>query len=103
MQDDRIIQQVDRMVASGRITETEAAQLRAAEGTPAFDVVVGTIRARHAGAHMEAAVAEGDMSQDEAEGYLERLRSGEHAKGLRARLRMHRSHAEGDVTETTDP
>ena len=66
--------------------------------TPAFDVVVGTIRARHAGAHMEAAVAEGDMSQDEADGYLERLRSGEHAKGLRARLRMHRSHAGGDVT-----
>jgi hypothetical protein len=47
---------------------------------------------------MEAAVAQGDMSQDEADGYLERLRNGEHAKGLRARLRMHRSHAAGDDT-----
>lgn len=91
MQDDRIIQQVDRMVASDRITEEEAAQLRAAKGTPAFDAAMGTIRARHAGAHMEAAVAAGDMSQDEADGYLVRLRSGEHPTGLRARLRMHRS------------
>jgi polyhydroxyalkanoate synthesis regulator phasin len=91
MQENRIVRQVDRMVASGRITEEEAAQLRAAEGTPGFDAVVGTIRARHAGAHMEVAVAEGDMSQDEADDYLARLRSGEHPKGLRARLRMHRS------------
>jgi hypothetical protein len=91
MKDDRIIQQVDRMVASGRITDEEAAQLRAAEGKPEFDTVVGAIRARHAGTHMEAAVAEGDMSQEEADGYLARLRSGEHPKGLRARLRMHRS------------
>ena len=98
MKDERIIQQLDRMVASGRITEEEAMQLRTAEGTPEFDAVVGTIRARHAGTHMEAAVAEGDMSQEEAESYLERLRHGEHPKGLRARLRMHRSAASGEFT-----
>jgi polyhydroxyalkanoate synthesis regulator phasin len=95
MKDDRIMQQVDRMVASGRITEEEAARLRAAEGTAEFDAVVGTIRARHAGGHMEAAVAEGDMSREEADGYLARLRIGEHPKGLRAKLRMHRSAAPG--------
>ncbi len=88
MKEDRIIQQVDRMVAAGRITDEEAAQLRAAEGTPEFDAVVGAIRARHAGAHMEAAVAEGDMNQAEADGYLARLRSGEHPKGLRAKLQV---------------
>ncbi len=101
MKDERIIQQLDRMVASGRVTEEEAAQLRAAEGTPEFDAVVGTIRARHAGAHMDAAVAEGDMSQQEADGYLDRLRHGEHPKGLRARLRVHRSASPGAGTETT--
>ena len=45
MNDDRILQQVDRMVASGRITDEEAAALRAAEGTPEFDAVVGVVRA----------------------------------------------------------
>jgi hypothetical protein len=40
---------------------------------------------------MEAAIAEGEMSRAEADGYLERLRQGEHPKGLRARLRMHRT------------
>jgi hypothetical protein len=93
MKDERIIQQVDRMVAAGRITEEEATQLRAAEGTPEFDAVVGAIRARHAGAHMEAAVAEGDISQGEAPASLERLRGGEHPEGLRARLWRHRSGA----------
>ena len=54
MKEERIIQQVDRMVAAGRITEEEAAELRATEGTPGFDAVVGAIRARHAGAHLQA-------------------------------------------------
>jgi polyhydroxyalkanoate synthesis regulator phasin len=90
MRENRIIEQVDKMVKSGRITEEEAAQLRATEGTVDFDAAVGVIRARHAGAHMERAIAEGEMSQEEADGNLERLRNGEHPKGLRARLRNHR-------------
>ncbi len=91
MKEARIIEQVDKMVESGRITKDEAVRLRATEGTAEFDAVVGEIRARHAGAHMEVAIADGEMSQEEADGYLERLRSGEHPKGLRARLRMHRA------------
>jgi hypothetical protein len=90
-----IIKQLDRMVAAGRITEEEAGELRAAEGTPQFDVVVGAIRARHAGAHLEEAVAAGDMSQAEADATVAQLRSGEHPKGLRAKLRMHRSPSPG--------
>lgn len=90
MQQRRILEQIDTMVASGRITSQEATQLRAAQGTDEFDGVVNAIRARHAGAHMEVAIASGDMSPGEAEGYLERLRHGEHPEGLRARLRQHR-------------
>ena len=91
MKEERILQQVDSMVASGRITEGEAAELRATAGTPRFHAVVGAIRARHAGAHLDAAVAAGDMSQAEADADLARLRRGEHPQGLRATLRMHRS------------
>ena len=90
MNEQRLIGQIDKMVTSGRITEDEAVRLRAAEGTPEFDAAVGEIRARHAGAHIDGAVRAGEMSQQEADGYLERLRSGEHPKGLRARLAKYR-------------
>jgi polyhydroxyalkanoate synthesis regulator phasin len=93
MREERITEQVDKMVKSGRITEEEAARLRATEGTVDFDAAVGAIRARHASAHVEGAIAEGEMSQEEADGYLERLRNGEHPEGLRARLRKHRQRA----------
>ena len=66
----RIIEQVDRMVASGRITEEEVGRLRAAEGSAAFEEVVAAIRARHAQVHTDAAVAEGRISQSEADGFL---------------------------------
>ena len=90
MKQDRIVEQVDKMVASGRITEEEAERLRATEGTADFDAAVGEIRARHASAHMGKAIAEGEMTQEEADSYVERLRGGEHPEGLRARLRKHR-------------
>ncbi len=90
MKQERILQQVDKMVKLGRITEEEAVHLRATEGTADFDAAMGAIRARHAGVHMDAAIASGDMSQEESEGYLERLRNGEHPEGLRLRLRKHR-------------
>jgi hypothetical protein len=89
MQEERIMQQLDTMVASGRVTAEEAARLRAAEGTPEFERAVGAIRVRHAGAHLEAAVADGAMEKEEADGHLRRLRDGEHPEGLRARLRRH--------------
>jgi polyhydroxyalkanoate synthesis regulator phasin len=95
---DRIIKQIDKMVKSGRITEEEAARLRSTEGTPEFDQAMGDVRARHAGAHMEEAVAEGQMSQVEADGYIERLKKGEHPKGLRShlgQLRRQRSTSKG--------
>jgi polyhydroxyalkanoate synthesis regulator phasin len=86
MKQDRIIKQIDKMVKSGRITEDEAARLRATEGSAAFDQAVGEIRARHAGAHMEESVTAGQMSQEEADGYVEQLKAGDHPKGLRSHL-----------------
>ena len=90
MKEKRILQQLDKMVASGRITEDEAADLRAAEGTEQFERAVGVIQARHAGEHIESAIAAGEMTQEEADAYLDRLRRGDHPKGLRARLAKHR-------------
>jgi polyhydroxyalkanoate synthesis regulator phasin len=89
MQRERIIEQLDHMVESGRITPEEAARLRAAEGTAEFDAVLNEVRARHAGALTQAAVADGGMRQEEADALLERVRHGEHPEGLRSRLRRH--------------
>ena len=90
MKPDRILGQLDKMVAAGRITESEAERLRATAGTPEFDAAMGAVRARHAGAQMDGAIRSGEMTQEAADAYLERLRRGEHPKGLRARLAKHR-------------
>jgi polyhydroxyalkanoate synthesis regulator phasin len=90
MKRERILAQLDKMVASGRVTEDEAVALRQAAGTEELERAVGVIQARHASGHVEAAVAAGDMTQEEADGYAERLQRGDHPKGLRARLTKHR-------------
>jgi hypothetical protein len=75
------------MVASGRVTQEEATRLRAAAGTAEFDAVMGSIRARHAAIHTDAAVAAGTMSPDDAARSLERVRGGEHSADLRRHIR----------------
>jgi hypothetical protein len=83
----RLVQSLDRMVASGRVTEDEAARLRSAGGNvQAFDAVVREIRVRHATPKLVAAVQSGKMTQAEADSALEQLRAGEHSGSLRARL-----------------
>jgi len=82
----RLVGRLDKMVESGRVTEGEARRLRAARGAGRFDEVVRDIRVRHATARTAAAVADGSMSQDEADGLLERLRNGEHSRSLRSHL-----------------
>lgn len=91
MNESRIVKQLDKMVASGRMTDAEANRLRATHGTPEFELVLGEVRARHASAYLDAAVGEGQMTEEEAEDQRQKLRRGEHPKGLRARLRMHRT------------
>lgn len=87
MNEQRIIEQVDKMVASGRITAEEGERLRAAQGTDAFEEAVANVRARHAQAHTNSAVSDGRMSQAEADGLLERVRSGEHSRELRSHIK----------------
>jgi hypothetical protein len=91
MNENRVFQQLDKLIASGRVTSEEAERLRATRGTPAFEAALGEIRARHASAQLEAAVADGGTTAEEAASQLQRLRDGEHPKGLRARLRTHRT------------
>jgi polyhydroxyalkanoate synthesis regulator phasin len=95
MRQDRIMQQLDKMVSSGRMTEDEARRIRATHGTPEFEKAVLDVRLRHASEQLDAAVDDGEMSRAEADGQLERLREGEHPKGLRSRLRSHRKASHG--------
>jgi hypothetical protein len=87
MNEERIIARLDAMVAARRITEDEATRLRASVGTADFDDVVSGIRARHAQAHTDDAVATGRMRSDEADGLLERVRAGEHSSKLRRHIK----------------
>lgn len=87
MDPQRMMERLDTMVANGRITAEEAAQLRATEGTAAFEEAVARVRARHAQAHTDPAVADGSMSQEEADHLLERVLAGEHSTELRKQVR----------------
>jgi hypothetical protein len=87
MQPERIIERLDTMVASGRLTAEEAARLRATAGTPEFDEALAAIRARHAQVHTDAAVAAGTMSPADAASALARVRDGEHSGDLRRHIR----------------
>lgn len=84
---ERVVEGLDRMVGSGRVTAAEATQLRAAAEAGQFESAVRSIRVRHAGAQLTAAVEDGAMTPEEADAYLDRLKNGEHPKGLRAHLR----------------
>ena len=84
---ERIVKNLDSMVESGRVTETEAAHLREAPLPVAFERAIRDIRVRHAASKLDAAVEAGEMSTQDAEAILVRLRKGEHSGALRARLR----------------
>jgi hypothetical protein len=90
---DRLLGALDRMVESGRITETEAQHLRAAANESDFNQAARDIRVRHAGLRLDAAVADGSLPRAEADALLGRLVDGEHGRALRTRLRTvgHRS------------
>jgi hypothetical protein len=83
----RLLDRLDGMVAKGRITEVEAAAVRAADTPAAFDAAVASIRTRHAAPHLDAAVEDGSLTESEAAGYRARLARGEHPRGLRRHRR----------------
>jgi polyhydroxyalkanoate synthesis regulator phasin len=82
-----LTQSIDKLLASGQVTEEEAARLQAALEHGGRDEVVRDIRVRHAEAALAGAVQDGRMTQQEADGYLDRLRAGEHSRSLRVHLR----------------
>lgn len=83
----RLPRRLDTLVESGRLTAQEADRLRDAETAGGADDVLTEIRARHAAAALGAAVASGNLSQDEADHVLARIQAGEHSAELRARVR----------------
>jgi hypothetical protein len=87
MQAERIIERLETMVASGRLTVEEAERLRATAGTPEFDATLAAVRARHAAVHTDAAVAAGTMSPEDAAASVARVRDGEHSVELRRHIR----------------
>ena len=88
----RLLDRLDRMVATGRVTDAEAAAIRAADSPEAFDESVARVRTRHATPHLDAAVEEGSMTESDADAYRSRLARGEHPRGLRGHLRRRRPH-----------
>lgn len=87
---ERVVEQIDKMVASGKMTSEEAERLRAAPDPASVERALRDIRARHAGERLEVAVAEGAMTRQEADDILERVRGGEHSRKLRSHLAQFR-------------
>lgn len=87
---ERLVEQADKMVESGRLTAEEAARLKAAPDPGRAEAVLRVIRARHAAERLDVAVAEGAMTRAEADEVLERVRGGEHSRNLRSHLAQFR-------------
>lgn len=83
---DRLLEHLEGMVASGRVTEPEAARLRGARDPAEFGAVLRDIRVRHAEASFEDAEGNGRVGRGEADAVLERMRRGEHSRSLRGHL-----------------
>lgn len=74
------------MLKAGRITEEEAARARAAAARGGDDVIE-EIRLGHVKATLDAAVEAGDLSRQQAEALLERVKRGERPRLPRGALR----------------
>jgi hypothetical protein len=83
----RVLRQLDRMVAAGRVTAQEAERLRGARDAATFESVLGEIRSRHAGPDLAAAVQAGQLTGAEADDLRHQIRQGHHPRGLRGQLR----------------
>jgi len=75
-----VTKRVDRMLAAGRITKEEADRLRSAADADELEALIRDVRSRHASARLDAEVAEGRMSADEAAAALQSLASGGHSR-----------------------
>ena len=68
------------------MSEEEAAAWESADTDEAREAIMRGVRARHAAARLEAAVAAGDISADEADTLIEQVRRGDHSSALRHRI-----------------
>lgn len=84
---------LDKMLASGRITEAEADSVRAAATPDEREAAARAIQLRHARARVDDAVAEGGVSPEDAAVLRARLESGE-APGFLRGLRGRRGRAD---------
>lgn len=82
----RILEQLDQMLQRGQMTAAEATRLRAATDPAEFEGAIRDVRARHAGARIDAAVKKGSMTQQEADDILLSIKKGEHSPSLRSHL-----------------
>src|SRR6266700_4064373 len=80
---DRLLQRLDKMLETGRVTAQEAERLRGAADTEDFDEAVREIRFRHATGRIDEAVEHGWIPPEEAATLMERLRNGEDPRFLR--------------------
>jgi len=106
----RLLERADQMAKSGRLTDAEAERMRSADKPDEVDEVIRSMRVRHAGAKLGAAVEDGSITPEEADGFLDRLRNGEHSAALRDQVRKlrprgrtparPRGDAQGDTSST---
>ena len=74
--DARFVERVPQMVDAGRLTEEEAAEVRAASESGAPDGVAQVMRLKHGRERIQEALRDGVVDQDEARELLQRLESG---------------------------
>jgi len=68
---------VTKMAKAGRVTAEEADRVSSAANAEELERAVGEIRARHARVRLDTDVAEGRMTESEADLFIERLKRGE--------------------------
>jgi hypothetical protein len=83
----QLIEQVDKLAATGRLSEDQTAQLRAAAERGELAVVMREVRLQHVRLALADAVAVGTLGQPDADALLARLEHGEDTHALRRELR----------------
>lgn len=85
MDRERVLRQLDKMLASGRVTPEEVERLRSTDPNE-FEGAVKAISTRHARERIEAALAAGQLTREAADAQIEKLGSGEHPDSSRSNL-----------------
>ena len=79
----RLDERLAKMVKAGRLTDEDAARLRAAAESGQLEETAREIQLKHARARVSAAVEEGRLTEREARALVDRLEKGEDPRFLR--------------------